>query len=413
MCVLKVARYDEAIDICLRAITRSNGLDILASKTLLTCYLLNGSSTEVINFIEKSGGLDLHKGRSLDWLYFLKAISLTQRGNNRGAVNVLWDLLESVRDASREENDLTRASGKKGEIVVSKLVENVPSLCLCVLLLWQVSLHCMTAIMRMRWLELYELILMLPVDAEGSAVDPIVDICKTMVLSIQTSPNFLKDRLAIGVDPAVQQSAIWNFISKSFAKKDAQAPVPTAANSEDMEASELDPNDEKMVALQDHFSMLRNRFNSVDKSEELFPSLSRVYPAEFLNRVDGPDISVGDRQSTVVQICEGIRAFVAGDSETAALLLNSTYHLQRQLGLSQLQRYLIDQTLTEAYLRSNQLLKAQQLLAERTCLAPNDAQAWVRLGVVFLGLDDHANAAKAKYNAWQLGIGQGGFGGPT
>jgi Flp pilus assembly protein TadD len=69
----------------------------------------------------------------------------------------------------------------------------------------------------------------------------------------------------------------------------------------------------------------------------------------------------------------------------------------------------------EAQLRSGDeceyIAEAQLSLCERTALVPNDAQSWRRLASVFgrRGLEDHAKVAH--YTAWQLGIGQGGFGG--
>ena len=48
----------------------------------------------------------------------------------------------------------------------------------------------------------------------------------------------------------------------------------------------------------------------------------------------------------------------------------------------------------------------------RTSLNPHDAQAWRRLSSVFGHLDELEKAEVAHYTSWQLGIGQGGFGGP-
>lgn len=48
----------------------------------------------------------------------------------------------------------------------------------------------------------------------------------------------------------------------------------------------------------------------------------------------------------------------------------------------------------------------------RTSLNPHDAQSWRRLASVFGRLNELEKAETAHYTAWQLGIGQGGFGGP-
>ena len=58
------------------------------------------------------------------------------------------------------------------------------------------------------------------------------------------------------------------------------------------------------------------------------------------------------------------------------------------------------------------LADAQVALCERTALVPNDAQSWRRLASVFGRRGFEEKAKTAHYTAWQLGIGQGGFGGP-
>ncbi len=48
----------------------------------------------------------------------------------------------------------------------------------------------------------------------------------------------------------------------------------------------------------------------------------------------------------------------------------------------------------------------------RTILLPNDGQTWKRLSKIYTSLGQSQLAVEAQYTAWQLGIGQGGFGGP-
>jgi hypothetical protein len=43
---------------------------------------------------------------------------------------------------------------------------------------------------------------------------------------------------------------------------------------------------------------------------------------------------------------------------------------------------------------------------------PNDGQTWKKLGIVYRKQGLQKLAEEAEYTAWQLGIGQGGFGGP-
>ena len=44
-------------------------------------------------------------------------------------------------------------------------------------------------------------------------------------------------------------------------------------------------------------------------------------------------------------------------------------------------------------------------------LVPNDGQTWKRLAMIHRARGQEKLAEEAQYTAWQLGIGQGGFGG--
>jgi Flp pilus assembly protein TadD len=72
----------------------------------------------------------------------------------------------------------------------------------------------------------------------------------------------------------------------------------------------------------------------------------------------------------------------------------------------------IHQTIIEAFLRDEQLIEAKLLLCERVSLTPNDSQSWRRLASIFGRLNQKDLSNTAHYTAWQLGIGQGGYGGP-
>lgn len=48
----------------------------------------------------------------------------------------------------------------------------------------------------------------------------------------------------------------------------------------------------------------------------------------------------------------------------------------------------------------------------RSVLVPHDAQCWRRLATIYGQTGQEGQAKQAHYTAWQLGIGQGGFGGP-
>lgn len=117
-----------------------------------------------------------------------------------------------------------------------------------------------------------------------------------------------------------------------------------------------------------------------------------------------------------IPVAQGLASFQdssGGDGvASTASLLNTHQSAVHRLGGTLALRDVIQQTLIEAMLRSEQWAEARLLLSERITLAPNDAQAWRRQASVLgrLGIKDLAEVAN--YTAWQLGIGQGGFGGP-
>ena len=130
--------------------------------------------------------------------------------------------------------------------------------------------------------------------------------------------------------------------------------------------------------------------------------------------------SLSDRDWAVTTVgsstCHAIAAFARHDYASAVELFRSRGQEQRligKLGGTAVQRDVIEQTIIEALLRSGRLQEAQLALCERTTLVPNDAQSWRRLASVFGRNGLHFQAKTAHYTAWQLGIGQGGFGGPT
>ena len=189
----------------------------------------------------------------------------------------------------------------------------------------------------------------------------------------------------------------------------------------------------------DHEGFLNLLLKSVDDrpsisastASSLYPKLSSITPRIFAIKGMPPSGSPGsdassdmtslsDRDRAVTTVgsstCHAIAAFANHDYTSAVELFRSRGQEQRmigKLGGTAVQRDVIEQTIIEALLRSGRLQEAQLALCERTTLVPNDAQSWRRLASVFgrNGLPSHAKTAH--YTAWQLGIGQGGFGGPT
>ena len=172
---------------------------------------------------------------------------------------------------------------------------------------------------------------------------------------------------------------------------------------------------------------------STSTASSLYPKLSSISPSIFAVKgmpSPGPSSSGSDASSDVTSLsdrdwavttvgsstCHAIAAFARHDYASAVELFRSRGQEQRligKLGGTAVQRDVIEQTIIEALLRSGRLQEAQLALCERTTLVPNDAQSWRRLASVFGRNGLHFQAKTAHYTAWQLGIGQGGFGGPT
>ena len=55
--------------------------------------------------------------------------------------------------------------------------------------------------------------------------------------------------------------------------------------------------------------------------------------------------------------------------------------------------------------------EAQAMLLHRTTIYPNEAQSWRRLAIVMYQKGNIELVNTARYTAFELGIGQGGYGG--
>ena len=100
------------------------------------------------------------------------------------------------------------------------------------------------------------------------------------------------------------------------------------------------------------------------------------------------------------------------DYAEVAKQFNSVHPVRARLGGTATQRDMLAHALIFAFLRAGRVVEARFLLCERAALSPNEAQSWRKLAVVFDKMGERDLAEVAHYTAWQLGIGQGGFGGP-
>jgi hypothetical protein len=321
-------------------------------------------------------------------------LALTQRGNNMGAYNYLGYLLHAVyKDA-----DITFAPKAESESLLPTAVlkhafleEYTESLCAAVLLCWQISLHNMTFWLRLRWLELFHLFKALPpfvVPPTHSSA--LFELCKTIVLAANADLDFMQKRAAIHVDDAAdakkvepnpKSNSIFAQIKSFFANRETKERISEA------DARILaDCVEEAQGLLAAHMDKFRNAssdaqfqlFNEFAGSQaDKFPSLTSL-PLLCMNRSSVLALQPQQRCDAVHTLCRGYVEYIGGNFSEAAELIGSQSHVLRSLGLDRVERYLVDQTLVEAYLSVQDWHRAKLLLNERVAIAAGDAQAWIR-----------------------------------
>jgi hypothetical protein len=184
------------------------------------------------------------------------------------------------------------------------------------------------------------------------------------------------------------------------------------------------PSADHLVLVEQLLSSLKARQGNPLTPAAKYPLLSAIQPNMFVvkrieSACDAAFEILSDRDwartAVTSPVCAALVAFAREDYVTAVDLFGThgQFHALRRLGGTAVQRDVLEQTTVEALLRGGRLTEAQMALCERTTLVPNDAQSWRRLASVYgrNGLPDRAKMAH--YTAWQCGIGQGGFGGPT
>ena len=117
--------------------------------------------------------------------------------------------------------------------------------------------------------------------------------------------------------------------------------------------------------------------------------------------------------SVIIPLTVGMQQFITQDYLPCAKTLSSVMNVTTQLDGTIVDTSVFHWTHIEALLRANQWIEARDVLLPRAVLTPNEAQTWRRLAGVFGHLQQESLSRMANYTAWQLGIGQGGFGGPT
>lgn len=137
--------------------------------------------------------------------------------------------------------------------------------------------------------------------------------------------------------------------------------------------------------------------------ESAYPVLDAVKASHAFKGAPNKELSV--------KYMEAIEAFSKDEYGSCAKILLELLGSFPSAGGLCVHRDVLEQTLVEALLRNGQDLEARTLLSARVAMHPNDAQSWRRLASLFGKAGQPELSERANYTAWQLGIGQGGFGG--
>lgn len=453
---VETGRLVDAEEAANRAIQRTNGRDIWAVLSLLNAYQLTGRSSEIIATLDEH--LEKHESLGHYSLLFSKGCALAQRGNCRGALRV-YDTLVAYLQQSDERTAtlLVQATFLFWQISLHEVNHQVGSRWPLLASMWvnvaipQKSQHpplvelCKT--MALAGFLNTSSQVRIPGRGQSrgqSSPDSSIDLPEGG--RIHTGSASAASSSLVSASPSQPDMLAWvweGFQGAIQAKKppsqeDAAAAEAKVAESEKQAALDT----EALVAFaQRHVAEVVVRVQALpgaggegarvsgrgvesttrphfSKLQSIQPSFhlaaSTIELSSFLGEVCGRSERDWAMATCGIPIAHGLALFEeSGDGvATTASLLNTHQTAVSRLGGTLALRDVIQQTLIEAMLRSEQWAEARLLLSERTTLAPNDAQAWRRQASVLgrLGLKDLAEVAN--YTAWQLGIGQGGFGGP-
>ena len=427
---VETGHYYEAEETSSRAVARTKGRDISALNALLNTLQLTGRSSELLSTLEKYESK--FEGSGLATLLYNKGCAYVQRGNYRGATktfDVMLDIIGEIKDTNGG--------------MVAPLTH-------ATLLLWQISLYNHNSALLERWRSEQLADLWQSVDLHRCA--PVHALARTLCLAVRTMSSedwrtfserdegkkaprtSMKDSSGgMGDSGGSSMDGILSWLTKQQVQSTENADIermadPTSetadADSEGGSVS-LDTSDmpckDALKALEEHMGALEKcrRGESDILPASAFRMLNSMKPS-FALATRPPEVLKDNSQNerawlfdTFVQpAAKGLIAQTRLDYDSSSTELNRVYPALSRMGGTMVLRDVISQTLILFFLHANCLVEARLLLCERTTLTPNDAQSWRRLAHVFDKMGEDSLAEVAHYTAWQLGIGQGGFGGP-
>ena len=419
---LENGKYSDAEEISTRSIARTKGRDLVGLHALLSTLQMTGRSSELLAFVEEYERKEPQAGTGFAKILFNKGCAHIQRGNYRGATAVYNAIME------------ISAHGTSSSLC------NTNSLKHATLLLWAICLNApSTHECHTHWKD--------PVltDLWGKAdvIDPIHAVCKIMVLSASLSEKDM-------IDPEEQISipdekdVTVEEVADSSSNFDGVLKWITTFNNKNNNSGDNSEDDSKVITK--HVDVLSDEINVKKYDKDLvkqmlenhmqkshldygaesmkdFPLLSKTKTIfnletrspEMIAYIEANPTLNTDRTwlyaTCAKSIEESMNAFSNQNYDIASTKLNICKPVLSRIGGNAVQRDIINQTMIDSYIRADKFVEAQLLLCERTTVSPNEAQSWRRLATVFGKTGKKDLAEIAHYTSWQLGIGQGGFGG--
>jgi len=432
-------RWTEAEDVARRAVSITSKKDLNSITALLLCYQLSGRTSEISAAVDEHNNHHNTIGQHV-LLYHL-ALSLAQRGNYSGAINTFDHLVAHADLHPQLLPQLTFIHAT--------------------LTLWYVSLHSVEPEYATRWRSPSYIRCWNRIAKVYNMYDsPLLEVCRTMAIfhlskvshvdvdnissmkineeiSLPTDNTTTVNVTATGTetsDATTSTSSVAQagrfFMGMLHTYEKMRSDSRSATTSQRVRQAEALPVEPPVaVSMQEHFHRLENlampkndQKERVESSKSLYPSLDAL-ESQLIVRArserlwDEDDGGMSRRSSNCsLPVSKAVLAFLEGNRYADAASLLSSPDLDLSLlGGSVVDRDTVEFTLIEALLREDSessRWEAQRLLTERVVLRTNEAQSWRRLASLFGRSGKLPLAQLANYTSWQLGIGQGGFGGP-
>jgi tetratricopeptide (TPR) repeat protein len=423
----ELGQFQEADEIARKSRAMSTEVDVNLIATIIDGHNLFGKSSEVKTVMDE----ELIKYRNLGGLSLMQCGQATSQ-LMRGNVNFAYNELVSILDVDNNNNKATHDAD---------FVYNMPVLLKSSMLLLQVIMNLspkhFMELDRLANLLQHQLRMHDSAHRYHSFLQLMILSTHFIALDTMNHSRFLTSKPIVQNAPS---TSLWASIFGSFKPKRrasissvnasssinqpvndtesiSQSDGSVSIEGSDIQSSPL-PRDVEIERSHQKLNLLAQQMESkLDWDNVILPLLPTTDASDGLSCLyPKSPTAVAALSFTPMEgmnlLAIAIANFATKNYEKAVQILALLYHRNYgDLGLRVAQRDVVHQLFIESLLRNNQLYSAKILLIERTVLVPNDGQTWRRLGIVHGLLGQQKESEEANYTAWQLGIGQGGYGG--